>query len=170
MNLSVYEVTQEEDIDRELGEESELIQFGSLPKVSDLVKMGSDRLWKVVHIEPYYRADERLYLVMVSRADLPEVDHSKWTANFMRQRSPNLSFDVQLSPERSILNYGWSMKGEAPTGRLLSYSPTGEETRMKAELQPWLIDHTDAYRPDGEGIYTAVHLCWCSSADVAVAA
>ena len=53
MNLIVYEVTREEDIDRKLSEESELIQFGSLPKLLDHVQMGSDRDWEVVHIEPY---------------------------------------------------------------------------------------------------------------------
>ncbi|KAM3112780.1 hypothetical protein [Phormidesmis sp. 146-33] len=170
MSLIVYEATREEDIDRRLGEQSELIQFGSLPKLFDLVKMGSDRLWKVVHIEPYYRADEKLYLVMVSRADLTVVDRSGWTANFMRSRSPNLSFDVQLSQDQSVLKYGWSMEGKAPTGRLLSYSPVGEGTLMKANLEPWTIDRTDAYRPDGAGIYTAIHLCWCSPVEVAVAA
>ena len=167
MNLIVYEVTREKDIDRKLGEESELIQFGSLPKLLDHVQMGSDRDWEVVHIEPYYRACETLYVVMVSRADLPLSDLAEWTASFMRQRSPNLSFDVQLSPERTLLKYGWSLEGKAPIGQLLSYSPTGEETKMQAESMPWVIDHTDTYRPAGEGIYAAIHLGWCSPIKVA---
>jgi len=167
--LTVFAVTREDDIDPSVGEESELIQFGSLPKLFDLVKMGSDRLWEVLHIEPYHRADETLYLVMVTRQDLPLVDRAEWTASFMKQRSPNLSFNIQFSPERSILQYGYSMEGKAPTGQLKSYSPVGEGTRMKAELEPWVIDRTDAYSNEA-GIYTAVHLCWCSPVKVAIAA
>jgi hypothetical protein len=171
MSLIVYQVTQEDDIDRVLGEESELIQFGLLPQLFDLVKMGSDRLWKVAHIEPYHRADETLYLVMVSRADLTVADRFDWTENQMKQDYPSISFNIKLSPERSILQYGWSMEGKAPTGQLKNYSPTGEGTLMKAELQPWIIDRTDAHRPDGAGIYTAIHLCWCSPVkEVAIAA
>ena len=167
--LTVFAVTREEDIDPSVGEESELIQFGSLPKLFDLVKMGSDRLWEVLHIEPYHRADETLYLVMVTRQDLPLVDRAEWTASFMKQRSPNLSFNIQFSPERSILQYGYSMEGKAPTGQLKSYSPMGEGTLMKAESMPWVIDRADAYSNEA-GIYTAVHLCWCSPLKVAIAA
>ena len=167
MSLIVFTVTQEKDIDPSVGEESELIQFGSLPKLFDLVKMGSNRLWEVIHIEPYHRADETLYLVMVTRQDSPLVDRAEWTASWMRQRSPNLSFNIQFSPERSILQYGHSMEGKVPTGQLSSYSPMGEGTRMKAEPQPWMIDRTDAYSPNGSGIYTAIHLCWCSPVKVA---
>ena len=169
MSLTIFAVTREDDIDPSVGEESELIQFGSLPKLFDLVKMGSDRLWEVLHIEPYHCADETLYLVMVTRQDLPLVDRAEWTASWMRQRSPNLSFNIQLSPERSILQYGYSMEGKAPTGQLKSYSPVGEGTLMKAESMPWVINHTDAYGNEA-GIYTAVHLCWCSPAKVAIAA
>ncbi len=169
MSLIVFTVTQEKDIDPSVGEESELIQFGSLPKLFDLVKMGSDRLWEVLHIEPYHCADETLYLVMVTRQDLPLVDRAEWTASWMRQRSPNLSFNIQLSPERSILQYGYSMEGKAPTGQLKSYSPVGERTLMKAESMPWVINHTDAYSNEA-GIYTAVHLCWCLPVKVAIAA
>ena len=167
--LTVFAVTREDDIDPSVGEESELIQFGSLPKLFDLVKMGSDRLWEVLHIEPYHRADETLYLVMVTRQDLPLVDRAEWTASWMRQRSPNLSFNIQFSPERSILQYGYSMEGKAPTGQLKSYSPMGEGTLMKAESMPWVIDRADAYSNEA-GIYTAVHLCWCSPLKVAIAA
>ena len=167
--LTVFAVTREEDIDPSVGEESELIQFGSLPKLFDLVKMGSDRLWEVLHIEPYHRADETLYLVMVTRQDLPLVDRAEWTASFMKQRSPNLSFNIQFSPERSILQYGYSMEGKAPTGQLKSYSPMGEGTLMKAESMPWVIDRADAYSNEA-GIYTAVHLCWCSPVEEAVMA
>ena len=169
MSLTIFAVTREDDIDPSVGEESELIQFGSLPKLFDLVKMGSDRLWEVLHIEPYHCADETLYLVMVTRQDLPLVDRAEWTASWMRQRSPNLSFNIQLSPERSILQYGYSMEGKAPTGQLKSYSPVGEGTLMKSESMPWVINHTDAYGNEA-GIYTAVHLCWCSPAKVAIAA
>ena len=167
--LTVFAVTREEDIDPSVGEESELIQFGSLPQLRDVVKMGSDRDWQVVHIEPYYRAGETLYVVMVSRADLPLANRSEWTASFMKQRSPNLSFNIQFSPERSILQYGYSMEGKAPTGQLKSYSPMGEGTLMKAESMPWVIDCADAYSNEA-GIYTAVHLCWCSPLKVAIAA
>jgi len=178
MSLIVYQVTQEEHIDRKLGEESELIQFGSLPQLFDLVKMGSDpsgngeaaSLWKVAHIETYHCADETLYLVMVSRADLTVADRAEWTESVMKGDYPNISFYMQLSPERSVLTYGWSMEGKAPTGRLKSYSPVGEGTLMKAEPRPWIIDRTDAYSPVGAGIYTAIHLCWCSPVKVAIAA
>jgi len=169
--LTIFAVTREDDIDPSVGEESELIQFGSLPNLLDVVKMGSDRDWQVVHIEPYYRAGEKLYVVMVSRADLPLANRSEWTASFMKQRSPNLSFNIQFSPERSILQYGYSMVGKAPTGQLKSYSPVGEGTRMKAELEPWMIDRTEAYSPNGAGIYAAIHLGWCSPVkEVAIAA
>lgn len=160
MNLIVYQVTREGDIDPQLGEESELIQFGSVPNLLDSVQMGSDRSWEVIHIEPYHRADETLYLVMVTRTDLPLVDRTDWTESQMKQDYPSISFNIQLSPERLILNYGWSMEGKAPTGQLKSYSPVGEGTLMKAELMPWVINHTDVYSNEA-GIYTAIHLCWC---------
>jgi len=170
MSLTIFAVTREDDIDPSVGEESELIQFGSLPQLFDLIKMGSDRLWKVVYIEPYHRANEVLHLAVVSRVDLAVADRRDWTANWMRRRSPNLSFNVQLSPNYSVLQYGYSMEGKAPTGQLKSYSPIGEGTLMKAELEPWVIDRTDAYSNEA-GIYTSVHLCWCSPVkEVAIAA
>lgn len=170
MTLNIFTVTQEEDIDPQLGEESELIQFGSLPQLFDLVKMGSDRDWKVVYIEPYHRADETLYVVMVSRFDLPLANRADWTEAQTKQDYPAISLNIELSPERSVLQYGFNMQGKAPTGQLKSYSPTGEGTLMKAELEPWVIDRTDTYQ-NGFGIYTAIHLCWCSPVkEVAIAA
>jgi len=71
------------------------------------------------------------------------------------------TFDIQLKPDRSIINYGWSMVGRPPTGRLNNYEPTGDGDGMTAIPSNWCVDMVDTCTPLETGTYKAVHICHC---------
>ncbi len=174
----IYEAVREQEVDRK-SEESELIHWTAMtPSVGDLVLMGSDpsgiceaaRQWRIVQVEAYQFGTETIYLAMVSRADLPTPDESSWRAIQRRNFSPNASFDLQLSPSRQCLGYGWNMNGEPPSGQLQSYEPTGRGSLMQSFSRPWVINQVETYQPQGESTYRAIHLCWCAVVEAVGAA
>ena len=71
------------------------------------------------------------------------------------------TFYIQLKPDRSIITYGFSMIGQAPTGRLNNYEPTGDGDGMKAIPSNWCVDMIDARTPLETGTYKAIHICHC---------
>lgn len=79
------------------------------------------------------------------------------------------TFDIQLTPDRSIIKYGWSMIGRAPTGRLMNYEPTSHETLMRPVPSDWCVDRVDTCKPLETGTYKAVHICHCVKVDQPVA-
>ncbi len=53
MSLIFYEAIQESQLDRQAGEQGELVLWQRPPLVDDEVLIGSDRHWRVVRVETY---------------------------------------------------------------------------------------------------------------------
>ena len=70
------------------------------------------------------------------------------------------TFNIQLAPDRSIISYGYSPTGAAPTGRLAT------------DNGQWSVDLIDTCKPmvEDQGRYKAIHLCHCVRVSLPVAA
>ena len=160
MALVFYEVVSDDYCDRKRGEEPTMGLWQTAPEVGNEVLMGSHDRWQVVHVEPYYSAkNEVIYLAMVAKGSVPL--REAWSASQMRQLFPETSICIYASESQRIITCGWNMDGQARTGRLEDYTPTGASTLMKAEPTSWIIDRTEAYLPNSDSLYAAIHLCLC---------
>jgi len=124
-----------------IGKEGEFIQsHEQAPLVGEICTLGA-----ISSVELY-----RGELETVCVAVCGEITHSD-----------DETFDIQLKPDRSIINYGWSMIGRPPTGRLNNYEPTGDGDGMKATASNWRVDMVDTCTPLETGTYKAIHICHC---------
>jgi hypothetical protein len=169
MSLIIYEAVRESECDRTLGERSEIIVWQHPPQLGDEVRMGSDRLWDVIHIEPYQCGDQCLHVAMVARPGV-SIGRDEWRSSRRREFAPNVSFYIHVSHDRRVIYHGWNMQGDAPSGRLIHYLPTGHETLRRPESSPWTIERVETFLPTGEATYSSIHLCWCTSEDVSISA
>ena len=171
MSLIFYEAIQESQLDRQAGEQGELVLWQRPPLVDDEVLMGSDRRWRVVKIETYQLGNDAVYVAMVNRADLAVPE--QWRSHRRKDLFPNVTLGIYASPSRKVLTCQMSMEGtpEAVGFRLQNYVPVGQGTRMSSEPQPWEVDRIQAYLPtDDEASYTAIHLGWCREVALEMAA
>jgi len=129
--------------------DSELLQWGEAPHVGDLIPGTNEAITAI----EFYQGEQTVCLAL-ARSTHGEGEHS---------------FDVQLNPEREIINYGWSMDAIAPSGRLINYEPT-DETLMRAIPSRWLVDLVDHCKPLKEGSYKVIYLCHCVDVPLRLAA
>lgn len=156
--MIVFQPTNSEQLESARGEHLATISLDAEPpRVGENVSLGSERKWFVVHVETYYQDLKPLHLAMVSLKDEPG---GEWTATWMRSRSPDLSFYVQVSPDHQVLGCGYRMLGDAPTGRLYGATPTNHPTQFQEVPRPWVTDLIDSYRQD-DGLFSAIHVCNC---------
>ena len=120
--------------------ENTKVEWGNAPKRWDISPLG-----KVVSIE-FYKGE--LEFVCIA-----------WT-NLTPKPKELLTLNIQIAHDRSIISYGYSPTGAAPTGRLT----TGDGQ--------WSVDLIDTCKPmvEGEGRYKAIHLCHCVRVSLPVAA
>jgi hypothetical protein len=158
--ITIYQAVREQDLSG--SEEAEAIAWFDLPpQLGDPCSMGSSRTWRVMHVEHYHGDGSEVCLALVAPLEVfPSPDRGEWIQTYMREQSPNLSFYVQLAPNKDVLNYGWRMEGDTPIGRLKEYKPTNHPTLMKASPSPWMVDVIDRHRLEN-GVYTAIDICWC---------
>jgi len=132
--------------------DSEQIQWAdSAPFVGDRIP-GTDQTINQVEV---YRGEQETVYLALGRETFGAGEHT---------------FDVQLRPDRSILNYGWSMVGKPPVGRLMDYEQTGHDTLMRPVPTRWYVDQIETCRPVSEGSYQAIYLCFCVDAPLVAAA
>lgn len=131
-----------------LSNEKELIQWGNAPLVGDVSPVGA-----VASLE-FYKGELETVCVALAAPITHEEDET---------------LNVKIAPDRSIINYGWSMIGRAPTGRLMNYEPTNHETLMRPVPSDWCVDRVDTCKPLETGTYQAVHFCHCVKVDLPVA-
>jgi hypothetical protein len=171
MSLVFYEVIEESQLDRQLGEKGEVMLWQSPPMVDDEVLMASDRPWHVVKVEAYRLGNDAVYVAMVNRVGVPVPAPEQWQSFQCKSAFPDASFCVYISPSKSILSCEWSMNGEPGRGQLEDYVSTGQGTLMKAEPTPWAVDRVQAYLPaDDHATYSAIQLCWCREVALEMAA
>lgn len=142
-------------------DDAEAFQWSEPPRPGAALTLGKYR-WIAVEIQPYIAQGETVHLVFVARAELPIPRKADWGWSFMKRRSPDISFNVQFSRDREMLNFGWSMDGAPPKIlQLHDYIPAGEG--MQAKPRPWVIQEIYHYLPQANGLYSAIHLCWCDA-------
>lgn len=169
MSLVIYEAVQESECDRASGERSEMVLWQRAPQIGDEVLMGSDQRWKVIHVETYQAETEAVYLAMVTK--FPEtIERQDWRSISRRQFAPKVSFYVNVSSDRNVINYGWDMEGEAPSGELLNYTSTGQGTLMQAQPSSWVVDRVETFLSAENSAYSAIHLSWCVAKKVPIVA
>jgi hypothetical protein len=169
MSLVIYEAIQESECDRVSGEHSEIVLWQRAPQVGDEVLMGSEQRWKVIHVETYQASNESVYLAMVTKSG-ESVEQQDWRSTSRREFAPNVAFYINASSDRRVINYGWDMQGEAPSGDLLDYTPTGQGTLMQAQPSSWVVDRVETFSPAENSAYSAIHLSWCVSKAMSIAA
>ena len=120
--------------------ENTTVGWGNAPKRWDISPLG-----KVVSIE-FYKGE--LEFVCIA-----------WT-NLTPKPEELLTLNIQIAHDRSIISYGYSPTGAAPTGRLA----TGDGQ--------WSVDLIDTCKPmvEDQGRYKAIHLCHCVKVSLPVAA
>jgi hypothetical protein len=164
MQLIIYQVTNE-DLHQQ-GEQLELVACSeAAPQVGDLISMGSDRPWQIVHTETYQADDSRIHLAFT--APIGESRRKEWGINQIKQEHPQLSFYILLK-DKEIETWGWAMDGKAPSGMLYDYAPAPIEgtTLMKPLETGLFVDWVKTHH--GGETYNAIHLCGC--AEIVVAA
>lgn len=139
--------------------------------IDDLVQMGAhsfeEKRWKVVRANSYEAISlgqslSRVDLIHVHPDELPVPLESDWEAISFLRDYPDTSLYIELSPDSSIISYGYQMNGGHPVGRLYGSEPTDHPTLLKPVPLPWTIDQIDTYKPIGSGSYTAIHICHCT--------
>lgn len=120
--------------------ENTTVERGAAPKRWDISPLG-----KVVSIE-FYKGELDIVCIALT--------------NLTAKPKEGETFSIQLASDRSIISYGYSPTGQAPTGRLA----TGDGQ--------WSVDLIDTCKPmvEGEGRYKAIHLCHCVRVSLPVAA
>ena len=126
-----------------------VVEFGNAPAVGDSSEVGA-----IASLE-FYKGE----LEIVCLAMTEPLTHEEGE-----------TFNVQITPDRSIISYGMSMIGQAPIGRLDDYEPTGNGDGMRPVPTDWCVDLVDTCKPMIEGIYKAVHICHCVRVSLPVAA
>jgi hypothetical protein len=171
--MIIYQPANADSLDFSKGEKLATIEDSDRrPKYGEVADLGGDRLWRVIQIETMWtnslfdEADNRLHVALCALESSP---FEPWTAAWMRERSPDLSFFVQLSPAGDILASGYAMDGEPPIGRLFGAVATDHPTLLQEVPLPWFVDTVDTYRGDyGESgaLFSAVHICHCKAVSV----
>ena len=120
--------------------ENTTVERGNAPKRWDISPLG-----KVVSIEFYKGELDIVCIALTNLTAKPKEDET---------------FNIQLAHDRSIISYGYSPTGAAPTGRLT----TGDGQ--------WSIDLIDTCKPmiEDQGRYNAIHLCHCVRVSLPVTA
>jgi hypothetical protein len=170
MNLVIYEATQSAQYDRVLGEETRIL-WHRAPELGDQVLIGSNRLWKVVHVESFSFGDASAYYAIVNRVDQEVPPVEDWLASIRKRNQDDPIIYVDIAPDKSIINYGsaysefsWSI-GE----RL--YTATVTDQGIRTVLSPWMIDRVETLKANTKhGFLSAVRLGWCKEVSIEVAA
>lgn len=116
------------------------VERGAAPKRWDISPLG-----KVVALE-FYKGELDIVCIALT--------------NLAAKHKDDKTFNIQLAPDLSVISYGYSMTGQAPTGRLTTSN--GQ----------WSVDLIDTCYPmiEGEGRYNAIHLCHCVRVSLPIAA
>ena len=125
--------------------ENTTVERGAAPKRWDISPLG-----KVVSIE-FYKGELDIVCIALT--------------NLTAKPTEDETFNIQLGSDRSIISYGYSQTGAAPTGRLT----TDEMFPVPTE---WSVDLIDTCKPiiEDQGHYKAIHLCHCVRVSLPVAA
>ena len=120
--------------------ENTTVERGAAPKRWDISPLG-----KVVALEFYKGELDIVCIALTNLAAKPKDDKT---------------YNIRLAPDHSVISYGYSMTGQAPTGQMT----TGDGK--------WSIGLIDTCYPmiEGEGRYKAIHLCHCVRVSLPVAA
>jgi len=158
--IIVYEVIDDEAIDRIQGEASQQVKLrANLPIPGDQVYMGGKRLWQVVKVELYSGSPHNLALALVHPVDAAILSRAVWNQTMWREEYPAISIDIRLMPDGAMHYCGSNMKGEPTTGRQEGAKPTSHPTLLEPYPLPWIVTTVESYRPREESSYTAIHLC-----------
>jgi hypothetical protein len=131
--------------------DEELMQWSDIaPSVGDLIPGTDQPVGKV----EFYRGDLETVCLAISRPVYGEGHHS---------------FNVQLRPDQTIIQYGMSMEAKPPTGRLMNYETTSHPTLMRPNPSNWVVSEVETCNPVATGSYKAIHICYCVDAPLPVA-
>jgi len=122
--------------------------------------LSDDRRFEVQNVETYTAKDGRE--VHLAFCGLYNSDPMPYESLMYRQEYPNLSFYVVLAPNDLILQSGWRMRGDHPTGQLYEAVGTQHPTLLDERPLPWMVDQVKTYKPADEiggGAYAAIHVC-----------
>ena len=125
--------------------ENTVVERGTAPKRWDISPLG-----KVVALE-FYKGELDIVCIALT--------------NLAARATEGETFNIQLAPDRSVISYGYSMTGAAPTGRLT----TDEMFPVPTE---WSVDLIDTCKPmaEDQGRFKAIHLCHCVRVSLPIAA
>lgn len=168
MQLTIYRLCDESQHNPELEEAMRLQWADAPPTVGQLVGMGCDTRYEIVHVYGFEPAEDApVEAVHIAFVELPgsQIEPENWSCWKYKDVTPEENVFVHLEAVGlPPLSYGFNCLNEPPElgERLLAGVPVEEDsTQLKLVPQPWEVEQIVAYEPVGESPCTAVYLTWC---------
>lgn len=149
-------------------ETSVIVQWGTPDH--ELISMGAGNTWRVVEQVQYEGSQDvcpQIIYVHPDGLDVPP--QSEWDSAAESETAIQISLEEIGKPE---LEFSFNVLGQAPTvgDRLMNYETTDHPTWVKPVSTDWVIDSFDTFLPQTQSFYKAIHIAWCKSLSLAIAA